>query len=381
MQPVPHRTLDTHRRARWPAPACPRARLGGNRSARPDPARIRLGDPRRRGRPAQPQPAPPDESEEGNETPNPSTRPATAPPSPTPTGARAGAGRVRHRRRPGAVRRHGQGVPAALHGPASARLSVGLQVRAGAPAHRPSFLNGAGSASSIDPYTPFEIEAKGLAPGRPNELLVYVDSRKDPRLPEGWWNWGGITRPVSLVPAGRVELQRPRPAVRRDAAAAPATRCRGVRARGRHAVQAARTPAPSERDRKGKQLPCSQPRADGAAALPGGQRHPAARSRLRGSPRARARQRRPSDGACPRLSCGRPSGPQLYEAEATLSYRGRTRQSRAVAIGLRSVDVSAACCYLNNRRDPDPRRVDPRGLPRTAAPRSTTRPWTPRCAS
>ena len=35
---------------------------------------------------------------------------------------------------------------------------------------------------------------------------MIVDSRKDPRLPEGWWNWGGIVRPVSLVPLGRAHL-------------------------------------------------------------------------------------------------------------------------------------------------------------------------------
>ena len=35
---------------------------------------------------------------------------------------------------------------------------------------------------------------------------MVVDSRKDPRLPEGWWNWGGIVRPVRLIPAGRAHL-------------------------------------------------------------------------------------------------------------------------------------------------------------------------------
>ena len=76
-------------------------------------------------------------------------------------------------------------------------------------------LNGRRLGVNVDPYTPFQLEAKGLKRGEVNELLVYVDSRKDPRLPEGWWNWGGITRPVSLVPKGRLTLQRPRPALRR----------------------------------------------------------------------------------------------------------------------------------------------------------------------
>ena len=40
-----------------------------------------------------------------------------------------------------------------------------------------------------------------------NELFVIVDNRKDPRLPEGWWNWGGIVRPVRLIPVGRAYLE------------------------------------------------------------------------------------------------------------------------------------------------------------------------------
>ncbi len=68
------------------------------------------------------------------------------------------------------------------------------------------FLNGRRLGRNTDPYTPFSFEARGLRPGRANELLVIVDSRKDPRLPEGWWNWGGIVRPVSLVPLGRAHL-------------------------------------------------------------------------------------------------------------------------------------------------------------------------------
>src|SRR5918992_5015573 len=67
-------------------------------------------------------------------------------------------------------------------------------------------LNGRRLGRNKDPYTPFTFEARGLRPNRPNHLLVIVDSRKDPRLPEGWWNWGGIVRPVSLIPAGPAHL-------------------------------------------------------------------------------------------------------------------------------------------------------------------------------
>ena len=77
------------------------------------------------------------------------------------------------------------------------------------------FLNGRGWAATSTPTRPFTLEARGLRPGRTNRLVVVVDSRKDPRLPEGWWNWGGIVRPVHLVPAGRAHLRRPRDDVRR----------------------------------------------------------------------------------------------------------------------------------------------------------------------
>jgi beta-galactosidase/beta-glucuronidase len=70
-------------------------------------------------------------------------------------------------------------------------------------------LNGVPIGRNTDPYVPFELPATGLKPGQPNVLEVRVDNRKghDPR--EGWWNWGGIIRPVTLVPRGRVELQNP----------------------------------------------------------------------------------------------------------------------------------------------------------------------------
>ena len=57
------------------------------------------------------------------------------------------------------------------------------------------YLNGRHLGTNRDPYTPFAFEARGLRAGRVNELLVVVDSRKDPRLPEGWWNWGGSCGP------------------------------------------------------------------------------------------------------------------------------------------------------------------------------------------
>jgi beta-glucuronidase len=57
-----------------------------------------------------------------------------------------------------------------------------------------------------DPYVPFTLPAKGIRRGAPNTLVLRVDNRKGKEPREGWWNWGGITRPVTLVPQGSVRL-------------------------------------------------------------------------------------------------------------------------------------------------------------------------------
>ena len=69
------------------------------------------------------------------------------------------------------------------------------------------FLNGNEIGRNTDPYTPFVVPADGLLPGEVNTLVVRVDNRRTPGWREGWWNWGGITRPVHLIPRGRVELR------------------------------------------------------------------------------------------------------------------------------------------------------------------------------
>jgi len=68
------------------------------------------------------------------------------------------------------------------------------------------YLNGKKIGSNNDPYTPFVVQAAGLRKGARNELTIRVSNVKgtDPR--EGWWNWGGIVRPVELIPQGRVTV-------------------------------------------------------------------------------------------------------------------------------------------------------------------------------
>ena len=71
------------------------------------------------------------------------------------------------------------------------------------------WLNGSFVGSNGDPYSPFTLPARGLRRGRANTLIVRVDNRKGVEPREGWWNWGGITRPVSLVPLGPVVTSNP----------------------------------------------------------------------------------------------------------------------------------------------------------------------------
>ncbi len=69
------------------------------------------------------------------------------------------------------------------------------------------FLNGRLVGRNRDPLVPFTVPAKGLREGEENVLVVRVDNRRTEGWREGWWNWGGITREVKLVPRGRVELR------------------------------------------------------------------------------------------------------------------------------------------------------------------------------
>jgi hypothetical protein len=67
-------------------------------------------------------------------------------------------------------------------------------------------LNGVLLGVHKDPYVPFTLAAPSLRPGQRNDLVVEVDNRKGPEPREGWWNWGGITRPVELIAEGPVVL-------------------------------------------------------------------------------------------------------------------------------------------------------------------------------
>ncbi len=193
-------------------------------------------------------------------------------------------------------------------------------------------LNGRRIGRNVDPYTPFTLAARGLRPGRTNVLEVIVDGRKNPDLPEGWWNWNGIVRPVELVPAGPAYIQ--------DLGTMSSVRCRGP-ARG---CRAELLLDGLLQRRGGRRI---------APSLHVKLRSPSGRVTTRSFrlPRQRAKQRRLQLALpVPAPQLWSPDLPQLYAAEITLRDRGRVVQRERRRIGLRSVEVKQGHLWLNNRR-------------------------------
>jgi beta-galactosidase/beta-glucuronidase len=221
------------------------------------------------------------------------------------------------------------------------------------------FLNGRRLGVSIDPYTPFEMDAKGLEPGKINELSVTVDSRKDPALAEGWWNWGGINRPVWMIPRGKAEV--------RDFALLPDVACKGQarscragllvdgiltklpkeKQRYRKVVVRKRTKRGTKRAVKRVKIPLPQPKLTIKLKSPVG-RVTKKTFELKGLRSARRRLALEMRVPAPKLWS--PEKPQLYASSATITYKGKVEQVIKRNIGLRSVKVKQGLLFLNNRQ-------------------------------
>jgi Glycosyl hydrolases family 2, TIM barrel domain/Glycosyl hydrolases family 2, sugar binding domain/Glycosyl hydrolases family 2 len=193
-------------------------------------------------------------------------------------------------------------------------------------------LNGRRIGHDRDAYTPFELEARGLRPGKRNLLVVRVDNRKDPRLREGWWNWGGIVRPVRLVPAGPVTL--------RNLGWMSDVHCRGP-ARNCRATLLLDAAVENRLRRRVRPVVRVRLRA------PGGRRF-AKRFRLPMQRHGRRRSRLSMRVPAPHLWS--PGNPQLYKGRVELRVDGRLMGVWRRAVGLRSVEVRRGLLYLNNRR-------------------------------
>lgn len=228
-------------------------------------------------------------------------------------------------------------------------------------------LNGRKIGYNNDPYTPFQFAAKGLKPGQMNELVVTVDSRKSPLLLEGWWNWGGITRPVTLVPQGQVGIENL--GLLSDVSCrGPATLCKaGIKLDGILSKLPTEKPQFKKTVRtkivvvgRGKKQKRRRVRYSVASPIPLPQ--PTLALRIK-SPTGlitkktfkltgyRSRRQRINDFEMPvpNPQLWSPDNPQLYSVTATLGYKGKRQQIDRHKIGLRSVKVVAGRLRVNNR--------------------------------
>jgi beta-glucuronidase len=151
-------------------------------------------------------------------------------------------------------------------------------------------------------------------------------------MPEAWWNWNGIIRPVELVPAGPAHIQ--------DLGTMSSVRCKG---------QARRCKADLLLDgmlqRRGGHT--IKPSLEVRLRAPGGR--VIERTFRLSEQRAKSghiQLSMPVPG--PRLWS--PDKPQLYSASFTLRDGGQVVQRESRRIGLRSVEVKRGHLYLNNRR-------------------------------
>jgi beta-galactosidase/beta-glucuronidase len=194
------------------------------------------------------------------------------------------------------------------------------------------YLNERRLGRNADPYTPFSFEARGLRPAERNELVVIVDGRKNPKLPEAWWNWNGIVRAVRLVPAG--------PAYLKDLGTLSEVRCRGSATGCR-----ANLLLDGELVRRGRRI--VEPTLEVALRSPSGRP-----TRKRFSlPEGRAGGERVQlEMRVPAPQLWSPDAPNLYSAKLTLRDGDRVVQVEKRRIGLRSVTVKGGLLYLNNRR-------------------------------
>lgn len=193
------------------------------------------------------------------------------------------------------------------------------------------WLNDQRIGANDKPYTPFEIAATGLLPIQDNTLLVKVDNRRTPGWREGWWNWGGITRGVTLVPRGRVALQ--------DTGLMSQVRCeeRCTASVLFDTELMTRVPDPV------------RPTVTVRLRAPGGGKPIEKTVRVRATrPGERARVRFSIPIPEPKLWS--PEDPNLYEARVEARVDGTVETTWTHPVGLRSVEVRDGLLWLNGRR-------------------------------
>jgi beta-glucuronidase len=196
------------------------------------------------------------------------------------------------------------------------------------------FLDGERLAVHSDPYAPFTVGLPALADGQPHELVIRADNHKAKEPREGWWNWGGMTRPAQLVPLGAL--------VTHDAGFLPRERCD---AEGENCKWSVLVDATVEN--RGATL--VRPRLSARLTDPDGDEA--------GSGQATARPLAPGERARVRFDVPvsgdaklwGPGHPDLYGAALdTLSPAG-VQQRDSARIGLRTVTVRDGLLELNGK--------------------------------
>ena len=191
------------------------------------------------------------------------------------------------------------------------------------------WLNGVPIGKGVDGYTPFTLIASNVMPGQTNQLVVRVDNRKPIDLREGWWNWGGITRQVSLIPTGSVRLS--------DLAVMPDLSCHPGCTAKVHVVGTATALGPVTVN----------------AAMTLTMTSPSGRVTTKTAPLVGLVPGKPTavswSMSVPSPELWSPQHPALYDAIATIGVDGVAQQSTEQQVGLRSVIVRHGRLLLNGR--------------------------------
>lgn len=197
------------------------------------------------------------------------------------------------------------------------------------------WLDGRRIAVHRDPYAPFTVPLPALRDGRRHTLVLRVDNRKGTEPREGWWNWGGITRPAQLVPLGRLTTDSPGFLPERTCDGTSAQRCRwtvlvdAVVSNGSHRAAA---PVLAARLTRPSGAPAGAARATARPLAPGEV--------------ARVRFRVPVTGP---VSLWQPGHPALYGVTLETRDGIAVQQVDRARIGLRTVAVHDGLLELNGR--------------------------------
>jgi beta-glucuronidase len=194
------------------------------------------------------------------------------------------------------------------------------------------WLNGTQIGSNVDPYAPFSLPATSLRPGVQNVLIVRVDNFSGPdSLPEDWWNWGGITGPVTLEPAGRLSLD--------DLGVTSRLgcdyRCGALRVQGTL--------------RNTSALPLT-PGVVVRAVAPNGAIVASERERLARLAPGASTQVSFQVGLLSPVALWSPASPALYRVSVDVVAGGRVEQTQTLHTGMRSATVRHGVLYLNGQR-------------------------------